>query len=77
MIVTTAPVSTPSAARTALRGEFVGSHTTRSGIGVTTSGSVIAPRVVEIVTGPPSTAPISTAVASDSRATGTCRVPAR
>ena len=40
------PWSTPQLSCTALPGEFSGSHTTRSGMSVITSGRVIAPRSV-------------------------------
>jgi hypothetical protein len=56
---------------------LVGTQTTRSGIAVTASGSVIVPRSVLTLTRAPSATPTSAAVPADSRATACFAVAAR
>ena len=59
------------------RPNWPGSQTTRSGITVTSAGTVRAPRLVLMVILSPSATPISRAVAADSRANTGRAVPAR
>src|SRR5206468_9497746 len=51
---TTAPGPAPSCVLISLPGDRMGSHTTRSGISVTTTGRVTAPRAPLTVSGSPS-----------------------
>src|SRR5690606_23193422 len=75
-IRTTSPATAPRSRYSEQPAELVGSHTTRSGrSAVTSRGSVTSPRSVDTVTASP--APISAAVAGDSRATAALAVPAR
>src|SRR5690606_20980986 len=67
---TTAPASAPRVARTAEPVELVGTHTTPSGIGVSTSGSVTCPRSVRTVTASPFVTPSRSPSAGETRATG-------
>ena len=55
--------------RTAEPAEAVGSHTTPSAIGVTSTGIVSAPAAVVMVSFSPSLSPAAAAVAGDTRAT--------
>ncbi len=77
MIVTTSPAVAPRSRRTALPREFVGSHTTASGMSVTVSGNVMLPAGPATVTGDPPVAPSPAAVAADSRTVAAFAVPAR
>ena len=56
---------------------LLGNHTTRSGMGVSATGSRIVPRSVATTSTTPSTTPISAAVAGEIRATGRRAVRAR
>jgi hypothetical protein len=66
---TTSPWPAPSVARGVDPSELAGSHTTPSGIAVTTSGRVSDPASVETVRSAPSATPSASAVAGESRAT--------
>ena len=76
-IVTRLPCPAASSRRAAHPAELAGSHTTRSGMSVTSTGTVTAPAAVATVTLPPSAAAASAAVAADILATGGRAVPAR
>ena len=76
-MATTVPTDAPNVAATADPAELSGSHTTRSGISVTSSGNEMAPRGLLTVTRSPSVGADFGRGGSESRTTAGRAVPAR